>query len=325
MKKRFHALIALAAITLSVLVAPVHADNWPSKPIRIVVPNGAGGTSDILARTLGQKLTEAWGQPVLVDNRPGANGNIGAEIVARAAPDGYTLMLHDVGNLTISPSLYPDLPFDPAKDLAPVTMITYSPHLLVVRNSLNVKSVQELIAYAKANPGKLNQASAGAGSASQLAGALFAQRAGITWVHVPYKGGAPALADIAAGQADVLFNGMLASYPFVKSGKIRALAISSEHRNPTVPELPTISETALPGFITGSWQGLFASPGTPKEVIAKLNAEIARILALPEIKERLANQGAETLPMSPEQFGTFVRSEIAKWSKVVKEAEVKLE
>jgi tripartite-type tricarboxylate transporter receptor subunit TctC len=325
MKKRFRALIALIAITLGVLAVPAHADTWPSKPIRIVVPNGAGGTSDILARTLGQKLTEAWGQPVLVDNRPGANGNIGAEIVARAPPDGYTLMLHDVGNLTISPSLYPNLAFDPAKDLAPVTMITYSPHLLVVRNSLNVKSVQELIAYAKANPGKLNQASAGAGSASQLAGVLFAQRAGIEWVHVPYKGGAPALADLAAGQADVLFNGMLATYPFVKTGKIRALAISSEHRNPTVPDLPTISETALPGFVTGSWQGLFASPGTPKEVIAKLNAEIARILALPEIKERLANQGAEPRASSPEQFGTFVRDEIAKWSKVVKDAGVKLE
>jgi tripartite-type tricarboxylate transporter receptor subunit TctC len=323
--KKLSLLFALAATLFFVAAISAQAQTWPNKPIRIVVPNGAGGTSDILARTLGQKLTEAWGQQVLVDNRPGANGNIGAEIVAHAPPDGYTLMLHDVGNLTISPSIYPSMSFDPAKDLAPVTMVTYSPHLLVVRSTLNVKTVQELVAYAKANPGKLNQASAGLGSASQLAGVLFAQRAGIDWVHVPYKGGAPALADLAAGQADVLFNGMLATYPFVKGGKIRALAISSEQRNAAVPELPTVAESGLPGFVTGSWQGLFASPGTPKEIINKLNSEVARILNLPEIKERLANQGAEARPSSPEQFGGFVRDEIAKWAKVVKESGIKLE
>ena len=324
MTRHIKAMAAVLVASLSI-VSLAYAQTWPAKPLRIVVPYGAGGTSDILARILGQKLTEAWGQQVIVENRLGANGNIGAEFVARAAPDGYTFLLTDIGNLTISPSIYPNMPFDIMKDLAPVTMISYSPHMLVVRADLPVNSVQELVVYAKANPGKLNQASAGTGSAPHLAGVLFAQRLGITWVHVPYKGGAPALADLAGGQADVLFNGMLATLPFVKGGKIRALALSSEKRVAALPDLPTISETVLPGFVTGSWQGLFTSPGTPREIILKLNAELARILGTPDMKERLAGQGTEARSTSPEQFGVFVRDEIAKWGKVVKDAGVKLE
>jgi tripartite-type tricarboxylate transporter receptor subunit TctC len=309
---------ALAALALSL---PVQAQ-YPGKPLRFVVPFAAGGTSDILARAIGPKLTEAWGQPVIVENRTGANGNVGAEFVAKSAPDGYTMLLSDVAALAINPSVYPEMPFDPARDFSPIVMVSYSPHVLAVHPSLPVKDVKELIAYARANPGKLNFANSGTGGAPHLAGVEFAARTGVQWTYIPYKGGSAAVQDVIAGNANVLFNGMLATYPSVKSGRLRGLAVSSAKRVASAPELPTIAET-LPGFETGSWQGLLAAAGTPREIVAKLNAELVRILNTSEMKEFLAKQGTEVRSGPPEALGQFIASEKARWAKVVKENGIK--
>jgi tripartite-type tricarboxylate transporter receptor subunit TctC len=315
----------LLAVFAATVVVPAHAQSYPSKPIRVVVPYPAGGTSDILARSIGQKLSESWGQPVIVENKPGANGNVGADIVAKSPPDGYTLLLADIGALAISPSVYPTLPFDPTKDFAPVTMVAYSPHILVVHPSVAAGSVNELIALAKAKPGKLNFAISGMGGAPHLAGVDFALRAGIDWVYVPYKGGAQAIADVAGGQADVTLNGMLATYPLVQGGKLKLLAVSSAKRMSAIPDTPTIAESGLSGFESGSWQGIVAPAGTPREVVAKLNAEVGRIVTTPEMRANLGKQGADVRTNTPDEFAAFIRSEKAKWAKVVKEANVKVE
>jgi len=315
----------LLAVLAALAIAGVAHAQYPSKPVRIVVPYPAGGTSDILARTIGQKLQELWGQPVVIDNKPGATGNVGAEIVAKSPPDGYTLMLADIGSLAISPSVFSNLPFDPVKDFAPVLMVAYSPHILAVHPSVPAKDVKELIAYAKANPGKLNFAVSGTGGANHLAGIEFAMRSGIQWSYIPYKGGAQAIADVMGGQAQVLFNGMLATYPSVKDGKLRGIAISSEKRFASAPELPTVAEFGFPGFETGSFQGIVAPAGTPKDVIATLHGTITKILATPEMTDRLGKAGAELRPQSPEQFGQFIASEKARWAKVVKDSGEKFE
>ena len=314
----------LAFVAALAFAGIAHAQ-FPSKPVRIVVPYPAGGTSDILARTIGQKLQELWNQPVVIDNKPGATGNVGAEIVAKSPPDGYTLMLADIGSLAISPSVFANLPFDPVKDFAPVLMVAYSPHILAVHPSVPAKDVKELIAYAKANPGKLNFAVSGTGGANHLAGIEFAMRSGIKWAYIPYKGGAQAIADVMGGQAQVLFNGMLATYPSVKDGKLRGIAISSEKRFASAPELPTVAEFGFPGFETGSFQGIVAPAGTPKDVIATLHGTITKILATPEMTDRLSKAGAELRPQSPEQFGQFIASEKARWAKVVKDSGEKFE
>jgi len=314
----------LALLAALALAGVAHAQ-YPTKPVRIVVPYPAGGTSDILARSIGQKLQELWGQPVIVDNKPGATGNVGAEIVAKSPPDGYTLMLADIGSLAISPSVFSNLPFDPVKDFAPVLMVAYSPHILAVHPSVPAKDVKELIAYAKANPGKLNFAVSGTGGANHLAGIEFAMRSGIKWAYIPYKGGAQAIADVMGGQAQVLFNGMLATYPAVKDGKLRGLAISSEKRFASAPDLPTVAEYGFPGFETGSFQGVVAPAGTPKDVVATLHDTISKVLATPEMTDRLSKAGAELRPQSPEQFGQFIASEKARWAKVVKESGEKFE
>jgi len=301
------------------------AQSYPSKPIRIIVPYAAGGTSDILARQIGPKLTEAWGQPVVVENKPGANGNVGADFVAKSAPDGYTLLLTDVGGLVISPSVYPKLPFDPAKDFSPVVMVSYSPHVLAVHPSVQVKDVKELIAMAKANPGKLNFAISGIGGAPHLAGIEFAQRTGVQWTYIPYKGGSDAVTGVVGGQADVLFNGMLATWPSVTSGKLKALAISSGSRVASAPETPTVAEQGLPGFETGSFQGIVGPAGMPKETVAKLNGELRRVLGSAEMKERFAKQGTEVRADTPEHLGDYLRNEKARWAKVVKESGAKFE
>jgi tripartite-type tricarboxylate transporter receptor subunit TctC len=294
---------------------------FPSKPIKIVVPFPAGGTSDVLARLIGQKMTEAWGQPVVIDNKPGSSGNLGADLVAKAAPDGYTLALMDVGNLVISPALF-KLPFNVLTDFAPVAMVAYSPHLLAVSSKVPANTPAELVAYAKAQKGKLNYAvAAGMGSASHLAGVTYAQRNGIDWGYVPYKGGAQAITDLIGGQVDVMFNGMVATYPHVKAGKIKLIAISSAKRNGQMPDVPTVAES-LPGFLTGSFQGFLAPAGTPKAVVDKLYAEVQRITALPEIKERLNTLGAEPSAMTPEQFGGWLKSEILAMAKIVKDEKI---
>ena len=298
--------------------------NYPSKPIKIVVPFPAGGTSDVLARMIGVKITEAWGQPVVVENRPGSSGNLGADVVAKSPPDGYTFALMDIGNLVISPALY-KLPFNVLNDFAPVSMVGYSPHLLVVSSQIPANTTAELIAYAKAQKGKINfAAAAGMGSATHLAGVVFAKRSGIDWGYVPYKGGSQAMTDLIGAQVDVTFNGMVATYPHVKSGKIKLLAVSSDKRNSQLPDVPTVAET-LPGFLTGSWQGLLAPAGTPKAIIDKVNAEVIRITALPDIKERLSTLGAEPSQMSAQELAQWMKKEIPAMAKIVKDEKITVE
>ena len=308
-------LLVLAAVASTAL-----AQTYPAKPIRLIVPYAAGGTSDILARQIGPKLTEAWNQPVIVENKPGANGNVGADFVAKSAPDGYTLLLTDVGGLVISASVYPKLPFNPAKDFSPVVMVSYSPHVLAVHPSVKATSVKELIELAKANPGKLNFAVSGIGGAPQLAGIEFAQRTGVQWTYIPYKGGSDAVAAVTAGQAEVLFNGMLATWPSVTGGRLRALGISSAARVAAAPDTPTVAEQGLPGFETGSFQGVVGPAGIPAGVLAKLNAELTRVLNTAEMKERFAKQGTEVRTGTSDSFGTWLRTEQAKWAKVVRES-----
>jgi len=315
---------------LGILVAALwmtgaFAQTYPNKPLRIVVPYAAGGTSDILARQIGPKLNEAWGQPAVIENKPGANGNVGADFVAKSAPDGYTLLLTDLGGLVISASVYPKLPFNPAKDFTPVVMVSYSPHVLAVNPDVEVKNVKELVALAKAWPGKLNFAISGIGGAPQLAGIEFAQRMGIDWTYIPYKGGADAITGVVGRQAHVLFNGMLATWPHVTSGRLRALAISSAKRMPSAPDTPTVAEQGLPGFETGSFQGVVGPLGMPRETVAKLNAELSKILNSAEMKERFAKQGTEVRTDTPESLGKWMVSEQAKWAKVVKESGAKFE
>ncbi len=322
MHKRFFT--AALAASLALLAWPAVAQSYPAKPIKIVVPFPAGGTSDVLARLIGQKMTESWGQPVVVENKPGSSGNLGADAVAKSAADGYTLVLMDVGNLAISPALY-RLPFSVEKDFAPVAMVGYSPHLLVVSNHIPVNTTAELIAYAKTQKGKLNfAAAAGTGSVTHLAGVVFAQRSGIEWGYVPYKGGAQAMTDLIGGQVDVTFNGMVATYPHVKGGKIKLIALSSAKRHAELSNVPTVAET-LPGFLTGSWQGLLAPAGTPKAVVDKLNAEVLRITALPDVRERLTTLGAEPSRMSPTDFAHWLRAEIPAMAKIVKDEKITLE
>jgi tripartite-type tricarboxylate transporter receptor subunit TctC len=322
MNKRL--LFSALTASLVLLAWPAAAQTYPAKPIKIVVPFPAGGTSDVLARLIGQKMTERWGQPVVVENKPGSSGNLGADAVAKSAPDGYTLVLMDVGNLAIVPALY-KLPFNVEKDFAPVAMVGYSPHLLVVSNQVPANTLPELIAWAKARKGKVNYAVAsGMGSATHLAGVVFAQRSGIDWGYVPYKGGAQAMTDLIGGQVDVTFNGMVATYPHVKGGKIKLIALSSAKRNADLPAVPTVAET-LPGFLTGSWQGLLAPAGTPKAVVDKLNAEVLRITALPDVKERLTTLGAEPTRMSPADFGHWLKDEIPAMARIVKDEKITVE
>ena len=319
MNKRLFTIALSAALTAIAL--PVAAQTWPAKPIKIVVPFPAGGTSDVLARILAQKMTESWGQPVVIENKPGSSGNLGADAVAKSAADGYTLVLMDVGNLAIAPSLY-KLPFNVEKDFAPVAMVGYSPHLLVVSNNIPANTTAELIAYAKAQKGKVNYAVAsGMGSATHLAGVMFAQRSGIDWGYVPYKGGAQAMTDLIGGQVDVTFNGMVATYPHVKGGKIKLIALSSAKRHPDMPGTATVGET-LPGFLTGSWQGLLAPAGTPKAVVDKLHAEVLRITALPDVKERLNTLGAEANRMTSAEFAQWFKTEIPAMAKIVRDGRI---
>ena len=298
--------------------ATVQAQTYPSKPIRMIVPFPPGGTTDILARAIGAELTKAWGQPVVIENRPGAGGNIGSEAVARSPGDGYTLLMGTVGTHGINPSLYKKMPYDAVKDFAPVTLVALVPNILVVHPSVPAKSVAELIALAKKQPGKLTYASSGNGTSIHLSGALFESLAGVQMVHVPYKGSAPAVTDLLGGQVNMMFDNMPSALPHVKAGKLRALGVTSAKRSPAVPDVPTIAEAGVKGYEASSWFGVLAPATTPKDIVAKLNAEIAKSLGTPEMKEKLSSQGAEPVGNTPEQFGAFIRAEIDKWAKVVK-------
>ncbi|HJU23985.1 MAG TPA: tripartite tricarboxylate transporter substrate binding protein [Casimicrobiaceae bacterium] len=313
-------IVALAFATLAALCgAPAIAqDDYPSRPIRLVVPFPAGGTTDILARAVAQRLSQTWGQQVIVDNRPGAGGNIGSDLVAKAPPDGYTLLMGTVGTHAINPSLYKKMPYDHVKDFAPVILVAGVPNVLVVNPSLPVHSVQELIAYGKANPGKLDFASSGNGTSIHLSGELFKTMTGIEMTHVPYKGSAPALTDLMGGQVQLMFDNLPSSLAFIKAAKLRALAVTSATRSATLPDLPTLAESGLSGFEASSWFGVLAPAHTPPAIISKLNGAIASWLATQDAKDKLLAQGAIAAGGSPEDFAHHIDAETVKWAKVVK-------
>ena len=316
---------ALVAAFAAAASAQPNLNPYPSKPIRIVVPFPAGGTTDLIARAAAQKLTESLGQPVVVDNRPGAGGNIGAELVAKSAPDGYTLLMGTVGTHAINASLYPKMPYDHVRDFAPIILIAGVPNVLVVNLSLPVNSVQELIAYGKANPGKLNFASSGNGTSIHLSAELFKTMTGVQMAHIPYKGSAPAIQDLAGGQVQLMFDNLPSALPLIKAGRLKALAVTSKTRAAVLPDVPTVAESGLPGFEASSWFGLLASAGTPQPVIAKVNAEIAKWLATPEAREKLTTQGANVAGGTPEDFARHIAAETAKWQKVVKDSGAKID
>jgi tripartite-type tricarboxylate transporter receptor subunit TctC len=311
--------LALAAAAATAPFA-VQAQAYPTRPATIVVPFAAGGTTDILARVIGQALTRELGQSVIVDNRAGAGGNIGASLAAKAPADGYTLFMGTVGTHAINQGLYKKLPFDPIKDFQPLTRVAMVPNLLVANPGKPYKSVKELIAYAKANPGKVNFGSSGSGSSIHLSGELFNSLAKVDMVHVPYKGSAPAVTDLLGGQIDIMFDNMPSAIQHVRSGKLRPLAVTTAKRSPELPDVPTIAEAGVPGYEATSWFGMFAPAGTPAPVVARVHTALVKVLADAEVKKKLAEQGAEPYAEKPEQFAEFIRKETAKWSKVVKDS-----
>ena len=319
-------LYPLAAAVAATMALVAHAATpYPTKPIRIIVAYTPAGATDILARVVGQKLTESWGQPVIVDNRAGAAGNIGTEVAAKANPDGYTLIMGTAGTHGINVSLYRQLNWHPLRDFAPVSLVAMVPNIMVVNNALPFKSVRELIAYAKANPGKLSYGSPGNGSTAHLSMELFKSMTGNNPVHIPYKGSAGVLADVMGGQIAVTIDNMPPYLPQVKAGKIRALAVSPAKRSTAAPDLPTIAEAGVPGYDSGAWFGLLAPAGTPKDIVNKLSAETARILKMPDVNKRISELGGEPVGSTPEEFAALIKSEIAKWAKVIKDANVELQ
>jgi tripartite-type tricarboxylate transporter receptor subunit TctC len=292
---------------------------YPTKPVRMIAASSPGSAVDIVARIVAQKLGEQLGQQVVVDNRAGAGGNLGAELAAKAAPDGYTLFMGTPAH-AINTGLYRKLNYDLIRDFAPVSQVTSGQYVVIVHPSLPVKSIKELIALARAKPGQLNYASAGSGNATHLAGELFSSAAHVKLVHVPYKGSGPALTDVVGGQVQLMFCNLTAALPQVKTGRIRALAVTGPTRAAAAPELPTVIEAGLPGYTVISWFGVLVPAATPRELIMKLNAELARTMSAPDVRDRLAADGAEPTTGTPEQFGTFLRAEITQWTKVIKNA-----
>jgi len=305
------------AIALALGCPSVFAQNYPTKPIRFIVGYTPGGAADILARAVGARLNEAWGQSVVVENRPGAGTNIGSEIAAKSPPDGYTLFMPTVAN-AINVTLYPKLAYDPVRDFVYVTDIAKVPGIVVVHPSVPAKNVKELIALAKAHPNELRYGSTGIGSPHHLAGELFKTMAGIKMIHVPYKGASPALVDVVAGHIEVYFGAFVSVLPHVRSGRLRALGVTSLKRVSVLPEVATIDEQGLKGFETGSWFGVAVPAATPREIVTKLHAEVVRIIKLPEVYERIASEGADFVGDTPEQFTAFFKAEIVKWGKAVK-------
>ncbi|MGB6102847.1 MAG: tripartite tricarboxylate transporter substrate binding protein [Pusillimonas sp.] len=308
-------LLATAIVGASATAA---AADYPSKPIRLIVPFSAGGTSDFLARTVAEKLGADLGTTVVVDNRPGAGGNIGSNMVANANPDGYTLVLGTVGTHAINQSVYKDMPFDAVQDFAPISLIAAVPNMLVANPSVQANSVQELIALAKDKPGEITFASSGNGSSIHLSGEMFKSLAGVDMLHVPYKGSGPAVIDLLGGQVDIMFDNMPSALPHVQAGKLKALAVTTGERSEAAPELPTIAEEGVKDYEATAWFGLLAPAGTPADIIDKLNAEIVKILDMPDVKKRLAEQGAKAVSNSPEEFASYIKAELKKWADVVK-------
>ena len=311
---------AVGAALMACCSCAVFAQAYPVKPIRFIVPFAPGGSTDIVARVLAQKMSESMGQQVLVDNRPGAGGAIGAEIVAKSPPDGYTMITAVTGIMAINQFLYRSLPYNPEKDFAPVTQVGSLPLILVVHPSIPAKTVKELIAFAKARPGQLNYGSSGVGSATHMTTELFKTMAGVDIVHIPYKGSGQVMGDIIGGQLALIFDQIVSSLPHVNAGKLRALAITSAKRFPTLPQLPTVAESGVPGYESISWAGVAVPAGTPKEIVARLNSEIVKIVRAPDIRERFLRDGIEPVGSTPEQFDAHIKSERAKWAKVVKDS-----
>jgi len=311
-------------ILLSVAAASVLAQGYPDKPLKLVVPFPPGGPTDIVGRLVAQKLAEGIGQPVVVENRPGAGGTVGSTAVARAPADGYTL-LYGSTTLAIAPSLYKDLAYDPRTAFAPISLVSRGPIIAAVNAQLPAKTLKDFIALAKSSPGRINYGSAGSGTPPHLAAELFKTVAGVDLVHVPYKGGGPAVSDLAGGQVQVIFEGLPTLLPHIKSGKVRALAITGAKRDPALPEVPTFAEAGLPGYDANFWNGLVAPAGTPAEVIARLNSVLVQALATPEVHAALVRLGLEAAGTTPQQFGDFIAAEIDKWARVVKASGAKID
>jgi tripartite-type tricarboxylate transporter receptor subunit TctC len=322
MKPLLKLIFALACLATAI---GAQAQAYPNKPIRLVCPFPPGGAVDIASRSVAQALSQQLGQPVTVDNRPGAGGNIGAEIVAKAAPDGYTLLMATSNILAINPALYSKVPFDSLKDFAPISIVVSLNNVLVLNPGVPYKSVQEVIAAAKAQPGKLTYASSGNGTSIHLSGELFKSMAGVNMLHIPYKGSAPAVTDLLAGQVNMMFDNIPSSLPHIKAGKLRALAVTGSKRSHSLPDLPTIAEAAIPGYESYVWFGVVAPAGTPPEIVKRLNAELAKAAVTPEFRDRLMGQGYDVLSTTPEQMTASIRSEMAKWGKIVKDSGAKVD
>ena len=312
------AVLLLVAVFLWISSLDSYAETYPTKSIKIVVPYPAAGTPDILAREIAAKLTSALGQQVIVDNRPGAGGNIGTDLVAKSAPDGYTLIMGTVATHSINQSLYKKLPFDPIKDFAPIILVTTTPNVLVVNPDLPVKTVKGLIALAKSKPGEITFSSGGNGTSHHLGGMLFQKLASVQMTHVPYRGSGAALPDLIGGQVNIMFDNLPSSMPHIKSGKLRAIATTGAARSPVLPDLPTVAEAGVPGFEITAWFGLLAPAKTPQAIIDRLNLEVTKILNLPDIKARFSAQGAEPTPGTPRQLGQFIKDKTAQWASIVK-------
>ena len=317
-------IVLAAALSLAPAAFAQTAASFPSKPLRIVVTFSTGGAPDILARLIGDKLATAWGQPVVVDNKPGAGGNTGADFVAKAPPDGHTFVVGTVGTHSINGALYAKMPYDMVKDFAPITLLATTPNLLVVNNEVPAKTLQELIALGK-KEGKMTFASSGSGTSIHVSGELFKTMTGIDMTHIPYKGRATAIPDVLGGRVTMMFDNMPSSLPLVKEGKLRALGVTSAQRSPAAPEIPTIAEQGLPGFDAVSWFALFAPAGTPRPIVDKLQLEVKKIISSPEIARRLAEMGLDAVGSTADELAAYQRTEITKWAKVVKDSGAKVE
>jgi tripartite-type tricarboxylate transporter receptor subunit TctC len=324
----FQHVCAILAVAggLALLPCPIAiAQSYPAKPVKMIVPFPPGGSLDFAGRLIAQKLTDAWGQSVVVENKPGAGGNIGADYVAKSPPDGYTILLGALSTHAVNPSLYKSMPYDAAKDFAPITLIAVTPNVLVVNASLPVNNVKEFIAYAKANPGKLAFGSGSNGSAGHLAGELFKVETGTDAVHVPFKGGAPATQALLAGDTQFMFDNLANAMAQVKAGKLKALAVTTAQRSKLVPDLPTMAEAGLPGFDISTWYGFFAPAGTPPAIVTKWNADVTKILNSPEVRDKLMADGAEPAPNTPEQFAQMIANELTKYARIVKMSGAKVD
>ncbi len=321
--------VMLMAVLAGSIVPPVHgaisADRFPDKPLRLIVPQAPGATADIMARLIGQKLTDAWKKNVVVDNRPAAGGITALELAAKSPPDGHTLVLSTEGALTINPGLYRNLPYDPVRDFAPVSRLGYAPYVLVVHPELGTRNVKELIALARAKPGTINFGSGGNGTGTHLTGELFRSAADIRIVHVPYKGAPPALTDVIAGQVQMMFGGLPLVRTQVRAGRVRALAVTTLQRSPALPEVPALAESGLPGFAVSPWWGILAPSGTPRAVVDKLHREVVNSLAAADVKEAFAQHGAVAIGDAPAEFGAAIRAELVKWSRVIRDAGIRVE